>query len=178
MVSAISFSENFKQRFYLQTLSDFKSADKIYYFSKGHQSHWETSLKMFQDNKIFGKGPNIFRKLCDNPKYNSGPKSCSTHPHNYYMQLLGETGLIGFSLIIYIYILIIFKLIQQFFYIYIKKTNFLDLSSLIIVSLTFGNFWPLITTGNLFGSFNLNLIIFPICFYYVLGNKKSIFYKN
>ena len=121
---AILFSDSFKHRFYYKTLHDLKSADKIYFFSKGHQSHWETSIKMFDDNKIFGKGPNMFRKLCDNPKFNSGPKSCSTHPHNYYIQLLGETGLIGFALISFIYILIIYELIKQFFYIYIKKTNF------------------------------------------------------
>ena len=35
-------------------------------------------------------------------KYNSGIKSCSTHPHNYYFQLLGETGLIGFLLFFYL----------------------------------------------------------------------------
>ncbi len=173
LISAFSFSNDFKGRFYHQTLSDLKTADKIYYFSKGHQSHWQTSLKMFKENKLFGKGPNMFRKLCDNPKYNSGPKSCSTHPHNYYIQLLGETGIIGFSLILYIYLLIIYKLIKQFFYVYIKKTKFLDFSHLVIFSLTFGNFWPLITTGNIFGSFNLNLIIFPLCFYHVLKPKNE-----
>ncbi len=172
LMSAFYFSNDFKGRFYYQTLSDLKSADKIYYFSKGHQSHWETSLKMFEDNKLFGQGPNMFRKLCDNPKYNSGPKSCSTHPHNYYIQLLGETGIIGFSIIFYIYLLIIYNLIKQFFYIYFKKTNFLNFSHLVIFSLTFGNLWPLITTGNFFGSFNLNLIIFPVCFYHILRSKN------
>lgn len=172
LISAFLFSDNFKKRFYYQTLSDIRSADKIYYFSKGHQSHWQTSLEMFKDNKLFGKGPNMFRKLCDDPKYNSGPKSCSTHPHNYYIQLLGETGIIGFLLILFVYFLIILKLLKQFFYVYVKKTNYLNFKQLTIISLTFGNFWPLITTGNIFGSFNLNLIIFPLCFYYFLRSEK------
>ena len=79
---------------------------------------------MFEDSKLFGKGPNMFRKLCDDPKYNSGPKSCSTHPHNYYIQLLGETGIIGFLLLFSVYLIIIFELIRQFFHVYIKKTIF------------------------------------------------------
>ena len=100
-------------------------------------------------------------------------KSCSTHPHNYYIQLLGETGLIGFALISFIYILIIYELIKQFFYIYIKKTNFLNFSHLTITSILFGNFWPLITTGNFFGSFNFNLIILTLCFYNILKFEEN-----
>ncbi len=171
LLSAFLLSESFKHRFFYKTLSDIKSADKIIYFSKGHQSHWQTSIKMFEDSKLFGKGPNMFRKLCDDPKYNSGPKSCSTHPHNYYIQLLGETGIIGFLLLFSVYLIIIFELIRQFFHVYIKKTIFFNFGQLAIISLTFANFWPLITTGNLFGSFNLNLIIFPLCFYHFLKSK-------
>ena len=105
----ISSIDNFKKRFYFQTLSDVNKADKIFFFSKGHQSHWETSYKMFLDNKLFGKGPNMFRFYCNSIKYNSGEKSCSTHPHNYHIQLLGETGLVGYFLFLCLFMNIIFN---------------------------------------------------------------------
>ena len=50
---------------------------------------------MFLDNKIFGQGPKSFRYLCNDDRFKINKWSCSTHPHNYYIQLLAETGLIG-----------------------------------------------------------------------------------
>ena len=164
--------ESFKSRFYFQTLNDVNEADKVFFFSKGHQSHWQTSYKMFADNKLFGKGPNMFRFICDKEKFNSGKKSCSTHPHNYHIQLIGETGIIGYFLFLSLYITLIFFLIKQLYYVYIKKSYYLSFNKLVLLSLTFSNFWPIITTGNIFSSFTLNLVFFPLCFYYL--NEKNI----
>ena len=51
---------------------------------------------MFEENKIFGHGIKSFRYKCNLDKYNSGPKSCSTHPHNYYLQILSASGFLVF----------------------------------------------------------------------------------
>ena len=58
-----------------------------------------TSFRIFNQNKIFGSGPRSYRNECENYKINR--YSCDTHPHNYYIQLLSETGLIGVSLIFF-----------------------------------------------------------------------------
>lgn len=52
---------------------------------------------MFSDNKLFGQGSNTFRILCSSEKFRISDKNegCSTHPHNIYVQILAETGLIG-----------------------------------------------------------------------------------
>lgn len=164
--------ENFKTRFYFQTLNDISGADKVLYFSKGHQSHWKTSYKMFLDNKLFGKGPNMFRLICDQKEFNSGKKSCSTHPHNYHVQLLGETGIIGYFLFLSLFLMILFHLIRQFYYVYIKNDIYLSFNKIILLSLTFSNFWPIITTGNIFSSFTLNLVFISLAFYFF--DEKSI----
>ena len=169
----ISSIDNFKNRFYFQTLSDVNKADKIFFFSKGHQSHWETSYKMFLDNKLFGKGPNMFRFYCDSIKYNSGEKSCSTHPHNYHIQLLSETGLLGYFLFLCLFMNLIFNLIKQFYRVYIKNETFLSFNKVILLSLAFSNFWPIITTGNIFSSFTLNLIFISLSFYF-FNEKKTL----
>ena len=164
VITIISFSNTLKARFINQTLNDFKTAENIFYISKGHESHWKTSFKMFSNNKLFGIGPNMFRKQCDLPSYNSGEKSCTTHPHNYYFQLLGETGILGFILFFSTYLYISFKLLKQLILVNIKDKIFLNSNNLFISILFFCNFWPIITTGNLFSSFTANLIVLPICF--------------
>ncbi len=164
IITTISFSNTLKGRFVNQTLNDFKTAENIFYFSKGHESHWKTSFKMFINNKLFGIGPNMFRKKCDLPLYNSGKKSCTTHPHNYYFQLLGETGLVGFLLLFLTYLSISLKLLKQILIVNFKNKVYLNTNNLFISILFFCNFWPIITTGNFFSSFTANLIVLPICF--------------
>ena len=169
--------ENFKKRYFFQTLNDLSSADKIYFFSKGHESHWKTSYKMFLDNKLFGIGPNMFRFYCDNNKYNSGEKSCSTHPHNYHIQLLAETGLVGYLMFLCLFVKLIFYLAKQFYYVNFKKQTFLSFNKVILLSLLFSNFWPIITTGNIFSSFTLNLVFITLSFYF-LDEKNSLNIKK
>ena len=38
--------------------------------------------------------------------------SCNTHPHNFYFQVLAETGIVGFCFLILIFLLILYKFIR------------------------------------------------------------------
>ena len=70
---------------------------RIKVFSYVHEQHYKSALTMFMDNKLLGVGPKLFREYClkDDYYFNQG---CTTHPHNYYIQLLAETGVIGLCL--------------------------------------------------------------------------------
>ncbi len=101
------------------------------------------SLEMYKNNKIFGIGLNNFKKLCENEiKYNNQLKNigCVTHPHNYYLQWLVETGPIGLiGFVIYLTLLIN--------YIVKTKSDYeLKLISVIIFIILF---WPIMSTGSL-----------------------------
>ena len=67
-----------------------------------------TSLNIFFDNKLIGSGPNTYRKLCNKDEYNVNEFSCSTHPHNTYLQL-SETGIIGLGFILYCFFILLKK---------------------------------------------------------------------
>ena len=58
---------------------------------------------MYLDNKILGVGVRNFRKLCSDKKYEKSNLSCAPHPHNTYIQILSETGIIGFSFLMIIF---------------------------------------------------------------------------
>ena len=47
---------------------------------------------MFLSDPFTGIGPKMFRFYCDNELFYV-QNACSTHPHNTYIQLLGETGI-------------------------------------------------------------------------------------
>jgi hypothetical protein len=152
-----------------QLINNFSSETKIHklnIFSKGHEAHYIAAYKMFKDNIIFGQGPNMFRLLCKKNEYYVEPQSCSTHPHNYYIQLLAETGLIGFSFLMALFLFIAGNLLFK------KLSNFGILISLSLML----NLFPLIPTGNFFNSWVANLYFLSFAFY-IYGIKTKLLFK-
>ena len=137
---------------------------KKFIFSIEHQNHYISSIRMFKDNVVSGIGPRMFRFICGEEKYNLW-EGCSTHPHNTYIQLLAETGLIGFTFGFTIFVIIFYNIIKHFLVKFFKKkfiyTDFqLCLMSAILISI-----WPFVPTGGLFNNW-LNIIyFFPVGFY-------------
>lgn len=133
-------------------LNDDKNNEKIYFFSKEHEDHYKSAILMFLDNKFLGKGPNGFKKNCHLEKYRTSFESCSTHPHNTYLQLLAETGIAGFSSVLFLFILIIYFSLRNFYLqIFLKKKLFNDFQIVLFSSFLI-SLWPLIPTGNFFGN--------------------------
>ena len=79
--------------------------EPFYIFSEGHNGHYISAYKMFLDNKILGVGVKNFRNICSDERYYTDVGSCATHPHNTYVQILAETGIIGFLFLITILVL-------------------------------------------------------------------------
>jgi O-antigen ligase len=96
--------------------------EKISFLNSQWGAHYLTAVEIFKNNIFFGKGARSFRIECSNSIYESiDSKSkdirCSTHPHNYYLEVLSETGFIGFVL----FLIPIIKLIFKFIRLQIKK---------------------------------------------------------
>ena len=143
---------------------------EIYYiFTIMHFNHYLSAIEMFKDNKYFGVGPKIFRKICNNKDYYLNEFSCSSHPHNYYIQLLSETGLVGFSLILIIYL----SFIYLFFNNIIKHNNKDFLSKYILISSFLVNFFPFFPGGNFFNNWNSIIYTLPLGFLIALYNTKK-----
>ena len=131
----------------------------IQIFSTDHNGHYLLAYNLFKQSPIFGKGPEGFRYYCRKVEYNSKIGMCSTHPHNIFMQLLSETGLIGIFFYLFGSIFVIISLSK----LYKKnmdlknKYNFYIASIAIIV-----NFFPLVPSGNFFNNW-----ISIISYYYI-----------
>jgi len=145
------------------------NSDKAkYVFSKVHHAHYLTAINIFLEKPLLGSGAKTFRYICDEDKYKVDrfkkpfkfwQFSCSTHPHNLYMQLLSETGIIGFIFLmcffIYIIVNLFKKLPKNITETYYKKSIYICL---------FVNFFPFAPSGNFFNNYVSMIYILPISF--------------
>jgi len=148
--------------------------------SSQHTVIYVSAYKMFLDHKIFGIGPKNFRERCKEKKYyivdlkttDQLKSSCETHPHNNYLQLLTETGIVGFLFIFMTFLILIFYSFKHFFLKYIKKKFFFnDFQICLIVSVII-SFWPLAPHGNFFNNWISVIYYFPVGFLlFSLKNK-------
>ena len=150
----------------------FNDANKknFYFFSYAHEKQFETAFNMFKDKPIFGHGLKMYRHKCDN--YSSSAYGCSSHPHKTYIQLLAETGLIGFLFVFITFLLIIKKI--YYYSINSNKKKYVEISSILLIGI-FINLWPFIPTGSFTNNWISFLYYLPIGFYFF---EKKYFYEN
>ena len=147
----------------------------IIIFSNEHHGFFITALNIFKDNPIFGIGPKLFRLKCHDEKYSLSNSSCNTHPHNNLIQLLAETGVVGFLF----YILIVIKILYNLFIHTIsvlRKNKYIYNDYQVCLLACFAiSLWPFFPTLSLFNNW-INIIYFlPIGFYLhsIYGNGSS-----
>ena len=135
-----------------------RDSGKVYIFSQDHDIIYTAAYKIFLDHKLIGVGVKNFRHVCKNPKYFvKGRDACVPHPHNSYLQILTEIGLIGFLFLI---IILLFFLKNIFKHLYLKlrnKTYCTDFEICILSGIGL-YLWPFIPTGNVFNNW-LNIIL-------------------
>ena len=136
-----------------------------------------TGYELFINNKLFGVGNKNFRILCDkdfkeklirNFSKKRENLRCNTHPHQVYIEIMSEHGMLG--------LLILLVMLSMFIkdnlrFIYKKNNLLLTLQFLIILS----PFIPILPTGSFFTSFNATLFWMNFSFFYAY---KKILIKN
>jgi len=153
-------------------------AKEEYFIPLKYYLMFSSSIKIFRDNITLGSGFKTYRFICkdkgyyENKNYLAFDKrpnkpypgftnidNCSTHPHNYYFQLLSETGLFTFLIVISIF----FYSVIDFFK---RKELHLKFFNIAIII----NLWPIIPTGSIFNNF-ICIILF-ICLGLNFKNEK------
>ena len=136
---------------------------------------YRTAITIWAEKPLTGFGLKSFRTICwhildkDNIKREEERKRlnlkfvapqyivCANHPHNYYLEMLSEAGIIGITLIILFFIFIL----RNYFYI-IKKiyqTGNAELMILapVIISIIL-EIWPLRSAGSFFTNTNATFL--------------------
>jgi len=148
------------------------ASNKKNFFSAIHENYFITGINIFNDHPIIGAGPKAYSQLSKLPQYAYDDLSNVGHPHNFYIQLLAETGIIGFiSVFLFLFYLIIkYRAIQKH---YKQNDNRFDILIVgVAISGLIFHLWPLTTTGSFFT--NYNSILIYMCLGFFLGEKNFI----
>ena len=146
--------------------------ESIHIFTKVHTHLYMTAYKIFLENKILGVGVKNFRNFCVDEKYiynNDKRLSCSSHPHNTYLQILTETGIIGFLFLIIIVFYFCKLTFKHLFSKFKGKYYFSDFEICILSGILI-YLWPIVPTGSVFNNW-LNIIMILNLPFIILSRK-------
>jgi len=145
-------------------------------YSDHHEEHYISALKMFSDKPFFGVGTNLFRFQCDKPEYKYKSRSCNTHPHNYYFQILAELGFLGFSFLMVLFLYFSSFLFKQLFkYFKLNKDKSVKYDFLLYPIMLFIYWWPMIPHMSFYNNWNNVLMMLPLGFFmrYLYGKSNN-----
>ena len=151
--------------------------DRIFLRHSGYRRIYNTAISMWQEQPLFGFGLKSFRIKCwDMLRKNNIERkmtfkpgelvrtqkiSCSNHAHNYYLEFLSEAGIIGISLL-----LIFFLILLKDSFNYLKKYNQqkeLEMALLIpVIIIFFLEIWPIRSSGSFFTTWGATFFWFNI----------------
>ena len=149
-------------------------------FSPAHDSFIRTAYNMFKDKPLVGHGPKMFRVICKDEKYAVGEWPCATSPHNFYVQLLAETGIIGFSFLFSVFVYVLYCAYRQFKSMVLRQKRYLTDYQVCLLAGILITVWPITTNGNFFHNWLMIAYSLPVGFYLhsLYGKNKEEVCKN
>mgnify|MGYP006091387733 CR=1 FL=1 len=122
---------------------------------------WRGGIQQGLDLPLFGVGPSGTRNTCElldetEYKWLPGKNYCGNHPHNFYIQMFAETGIIGL-----IFGTMMFFSITRFCYKERKKNINCPMASIAFI-IPLGLFFPIQQFGSFFGQWGNLFIWFAI----------------
>lgn len=142
------------------------SSDEIN-FRTGYLVHFNTGVQIWKKNKIIGNGIKSMPLNCTYKNF----QTCNSHPHNYFIEILMDIGIIGLILIYSIFSLSIYNYIKYFFSNHFTKNNIILFP---IFGIIFFEFFPLRSSGSFFTTNNATIIFLMLA---LMCNYKKIIKK-
>ena len=133
---------------------------------------YKSGFAVFKDNPIFGVGNKNYRVITTKnieTKINDD-YILNTHPHQIYIELLSEHGLVGTIILLSIFFYLIFKNLK----IIIISRNSIQLGCFTYLII---NFLPILPSGSFFNDFSSTLFWINLSIMYACNKKTNIFNK-
>lgn len=144
---------------------------KISVGTSGYLITFYSGVQLWKENKIFGAGLKSFRINC---KFTIN-QVCNTHPHNYFIEILLDLGIVGL-LIIYLFFCIgAFNFLKTYYSSFKEKNYISRIFPMLVFIIIFIEFFPFRSSGSFFTTNNATIIFFLIPFFL---NSQKINIKN
>ncbi len=146
-----------------------KSKYEVESFGSGHLVLYSTALDLWSDAPVIGSGIKSFRKKCQS-KLHLPNRVCESHPHNYYLELLTDTGVAGLFIFLFFVLIII-------------KNNFIKIQSLnnkdkllflTIATILITEIFPIKSSGSFFSTYNSAYLFFILAMLNGIKNHSLI----
>lgn len=130
----------------------------------------ESGILTWERNKFFGGGIKSFHWHCSKVERlkmikfltKNGLINCNNHPHNYYLEILAELGMVGFLLVIVIFLTVIIKSI---IYMHFSKSSNIERKIIVpFFIILMVEIFPLKTTGSFFTTSNATFLFILLSF--------------
>jgi O-antigen ligase len=168
-----SFNDVYKQRYIIKVQNQFSTSSiNINYFPNDYAGFFNSSIDIFKKKPLLGSGVRTFRIECKKFQFKY-KNSCSTHPHNYYFEILSEVGILGIILMI----IFNFYFIKNFLINLLKNKHLVNKDVIYLNLLIIILFQPFTTTGSFFNNWNAALHSFLIAIT-IYSNIKNTHFKN
>jgi O-antigen ligase len=162
------------------------TVEKRNFFDSQWGAHFLTGYEIFKNNHYFGIGLKQFKVECSSNTYENIDSDfrsgrCSSHPHNLYIEMLSETGIIStlifVSLIIYFFIRCLKVLFNKKIKSYYNSYEYLMFICFFAVNVF--TFFPIRSSGSFFSNFAGSLIWYNFSFLFVyLKHFENSIKKN
>ena len=129
---------------------------------------FDAGISTFKLNKFIGGGIKSFRFNCPKRKITSKDRTtCNMHPHNYFLEILTDLGLVGFLIFIAIIILVLFKAYKKL----IKSDNKYIFSPFFYIFLM--EIFPFKSSGSFFTTNNSVIIFLTLATIVALSSESE-----
>tara|TARA_B100001250_G_C19790654_1_gene786349 strand:+ start:133 stop:1419 length:1287 start_codon:yes stop_codon:yes gene_type:complete len=132
-----------------------------------HYKEFYTGYETWKENKLFGGGIKSFKYNCSKKLIN-----CGNHPHNYYLEILSDLGLIGFLILSIIFTKVLYDtFIKKYFFKSNLKHNHIITP---FIFLFFAEIFPLKTTGSFFTTGNATYFFLIMALTIALSKEQNL----
>ena len=138
--------------------------------SHGYRKIMFTAFETWKTNKIFGSGIKSFREKCKKFLIEQKRGVCSNHPHNYYLEVLTDLGIVGIFFAVGIALMFLVFLSKNYKFLNINKMGNLFLLAAVIS--LFLELFPIKSSGSIFTTNNTTYIILLSS---IILSRKKIF---
>ena len=125
----------------------------------------------FKESMILGVGPGNLRNICPEITGGSAAYDCHPHPHNFYLQMLGEAGIVGLVTGVLFLGSILWACAKPA----LRDRSNVVVATMWIVPLAF--FWPIASTADFFGQWN-NIFMWSAVAVALAGAQNGSAYKT